>query len=121
MNRNVTRVGIAVLLVLCYRNRGVYDDLPDGLEPGGAGAAAAAAAPVGKSRRRHRRALRHQFSTFADFVAEPGTYSGVLINDGTINTTHLRRREPTCRRRRIHEFEFTVPPKVSAAGADPRA
>ncbi len=116
MNRNVTRVGIAALLVFsAAATAACSDDFPDG--PGsaaGAGAAgAAAAAPVGEIAPGDTvefYATEFMFAP-ADFVAEPGTYSGVLINDGTIeHDLTFEGSEPiVAAAGESVEFEFTVP------------
>jgi nitrite reductase (NO-forming) len=117
MNRNFTRVGLAALLVLSAAAAAACG--PDG--PDGAGAAsragaaggAAAAAPAGALSPGDTvefYATEFMFAP-ADFVAEPGTYTGVLINDGDIeHDIVFEGGEPVVAAAgESVEFEFTVP------------
>ena len=115
MNRNVTRVGIAALLVFSAATAAACsDDFPDGpASAAGAGAAGAAAAPVGDISPGDTvefNATEFMFAP-ADFLAEPGTYSGVLINDGSIeHDLTFEGSEPiVAAAGESVEFEFTVP------------
>ena len=87
MNRTLTRVGLVTLLALSAgAATACAPDGPDGPGAAAANGASAAAAPAGDLAP----GVTVEFiaSEFmfapADFVAEPGTYTGVLVNDGDI-------------------------------------
>lgn len=117
MNRKLTRVGVAALLVLTpVATAACADDGPATRTAGaaaGPGAGAAAAAPVGDIALDD--TVEFYASEFmfapADFVAQPGTYTGVLINDGTIeHDITFEGGEPVVAAAgESVEFEFTVP------------
>jgi nitrite reductase (NO-forming) len=117
MNPNITRVGLAALLVLSAAAAAACGpDGPDGAgaaSRAGAAAGAAAAAPAGALSPGDTvefYATEFMFAP-ADFVAEAGTYTGVLINDGDIeHDIVFEGGEPVVAAAgESVEFEFTVP------------
>jgi nitrite reductase (NO-forming) len=115
MNRNVTRAGLAALLLFASAaTAACADDGPGGMSAAGAGGASgAAAAPAGDIAPGD--TVEFVASEFmfapADFTAEPGTYTGVLINDGSIeHDITFEGGEPiVAAAGETVEFEFTVP------------
>ena len=87
MNRNLTRVGLAAVLVFSAAAAACGPDGPDGAgaapAAGAAGAAAAPAGDISPGDTVEFYASEFMFAP-ADFVAEPGTYTGMLVNDGDI-------------------------------------
>jgi nitrite reductase (NO-forming) len=114
MNRNVTRVGLAALLIFSAAAAAACGpDGPDGAGVASGSGGAAAAAPAGDISPGDTvefYATEFMFAP-ADFVAEPGTYSGVLINDGDIeHDIVFEGGEPVVAGAgESVEFEFTVP------------
>lgn len=122
MNRIVTGAGLAALLLFSTATAACGADAPDG--PGviagadamaaGAGAAATGADPS-SSEISPGDTVEFLASEFAfaptDFVAEPGTYTGVLVNDGDIeHDIVFDGGEPVVAAAGDSvEFEFTVP------------
>jgi nitrite reductase (NO-forming) len=118
MIRNIPRVGLAALLVLSAAAAAACGpDGPDGAgAASGAGAAAGAAAAVAPAGALSPGDTVEFYATEfmfapADFVAEPGTYTGVLINDGDIeHDIVFEGGEPVVAAAgESVEFEFTVP------------
>jgi nitrite reductase (NO-forming) len=114
MNRTITRGGLAAVLMFSAAAAACGPDGPDG--PGaatGAGTAAAAGAPSGDISTGDTVEFRASEFMFApaDFVAEPGTYAGVLVNDGDIeHDIMFDGGEPVVAAAgESVEFEFTVP------------
>ncbi|HSM67547.1 MAG TPA: multicopper oxidase domain-containing protein [Ilumatobacteraceae bacterium] len=112
MNRNLTRVGLAALLA--FSTAAAAACAPDGPDrPGAAPVAGAAAASVGELSPGD--TVEFVASEFmfapADFVAEAGDYTGVLVNDGDIeHDIVFEGGEPiVAAAGESVEFDFTVP------------
>ena len=115
MNRYLTRAGAAALLLLSpIATAACADDGPDAAAAAGAatgaGAAAATAVDISPGDTVEFRASEFMFAP-ADFVAEPGTYTGVLVNDGSIeHDITFEGGDPiVAAAGESVEFEFTVP------------
>jgi nitrite reductase (NO-forming) len=115
MNRNVIRVGLAALLIVAAAAAAACGpDGPDGAGvASGSGRAAAAASPAGDISPGDTvefYATEFMFAP-ADFVAAPGMYSGVLVNDGDIeHDIVFEGGEPVVAGAgESVEFDFTVP------------
>ena len=114
MKRNITRAGLAALLMFSVAAAACGPDGPDGAGAAPAsGAGGAAAAPTGDISPGD--TVEFVASEFmfapADFVAEPGTYNGVLVNDGDIeHDIAFEGGDPiVAAAGESVEFEFTVP------------
>ncbi|MDW3214096.1 MAG: multicopper oxidase domain-containing protein [Ilumatobacteraceae bacterium] len=117
MNRNLTSVGVAALLALTtVAAAACADDGPAARISGGAaagsgaGAAAASVSEISPGDTVEFYAGEFMFAP-ADFTAEPGTYSGVLVNDGDIeHDITFEGGDPiVAAAGESVEFEFTVP------------
>lgn len=117
MNRNLTSVGVAALLALTtVAAAACADDGPAARISGGAaaesgaGAAAASVSEISPGDTVEFYASEFMFAP-ADFTAEPGTYSGVLVNDGDIeHDITFEGGDPiVAAAGESVEFEFTVP------------
>jgi len=114
MNRTLPRVGLAALLAFSAAAAAACaPDGPDG--PGAAPIGGATAAAVSSGDLAPGDTVEFVASEFmfapADFVAEPGTYTGVLVNDGDIeHDIVFEGGEPVVAAAgESVEFEFTVP------------
>jgi nitrite reductase (NO-forming) len=111
MNRYLTRVGVAALLVLApAAMTACADDGPGAESAAGAGATAASAGDISPGDTVEFYASEFMFAP-ADFIATPGTYTGVLINDGAVeHDITFEGADPiVAGAGESVEFEFTVP------------
>jgi nitrite reductase (NO-forming) len=111
MNRSLTRVGVAALLVFSpAAMTACADDGPGAEIAAGAGATAASAGDISPGDTVEFYASEFMFAP-ADFVATPGTYHGVLINDGAVeHDITFEGGDPiVAGAGESVEFEFTVP------------
>jgi nitrite reductase (NO-forming) len=114
MNHNLTRAGLVALVTLStVAAAACGPDGPDGPMTGPIDGVSAAVAPTGDIAPGD--TVEFYASEFmfapADFVAEPGTYAGVLVNDGDIeHDITFEGDEPiVAAAGESVEFEFTVP------------
>jgi nitrite reductase (NO-forming) len=116
MNRNITRAALAVLLTISVATAACGPDGPDGAgaDPVGGvsdgAASAAAGGEISPGDTVEFNASEFMFAP-ADFTAAPGTYTGVLVNDGEIehDITFEGSDPVVAAAGESVEFEFTVP------------
>ncbi len=110
MNRKLIRGGFVALLVVCGAATAACADDGPQLAAGGGGGAAVSAGDIAPGDTVEFYASEFMFAP-ADFVAAPGTYKGVLINDGDIeHDITFEGGEPiVAAAGESVEFEFTVP------------